>query len=159
MARQSSILSILTEGFVSSSLLSVFSSRSFLSWNWPLPRHHCVRTKEMHSASDISWRIYHGAWLGNHPFYLCQLKDSWAQVWACSFLWFYWWCAQNQKIELQLPVEREFLPENSVKYLYQHNELVYLKKYSPSILYRALWICTATNCLHHHFQCGQEILI
>ncbi len=45
-------------------------------------------------------------------------------------------------MQLQLPVERELLPENSVKYLYQHNKLVYLKKYTPSILYRALCICT-----------------
>jgi hypothetical protein len=143
-----------TEGFVRSSLVTVFINPNASSPKIDLYL-GIVRWRRICSGH----RIFYGTWLDNHPFYLCQLKDSWAQVRARSFLWFYWCCAQNQKIELQLPVERELLPENSVKYLYQHNKLVYLKKYSPSILFRALCICTATNCLHHHFQCGQEILI
>ena len=143
-----------TEGFVRSSLVTVFINPNASSPKIDLYL-GIVRWRRICSGH----RIFYGTWLDNHPFYLCQLKDLWAQVRARSFLWFYWCCAQNQEIELQLPVERELLPENSVKYLYQHNKLVYLKKYSPSILYRALCICTATNCLHHHFQWGQEILI
>jgi hypothetical protein len=37
---------------------------------------HCALTKEMRWASNIFWYIAK------------QLKDSWAQVWARSFLWF-----------------------------------------------------------------------
>ncbi len=85
-------------------------------------------------------RIFYGTWLDNHPFYLCQLKDSWAQVQARSFLWFYWCCAQNQKIELrlQLPVERELPPENSVKSWYQYKWGVYGEKAFTSDTQRAL---------------------
>ncbi len=81
----------------------------------------------------IGHRIFYGTWLDNHPFYLCQLKDSWAQVRASSFLWFYWCCAQNQKIELQLSVERELLPENSVFFDISTIKVCMARKHSPRI--------------------------
>ena len=51
-----------------------------------------------HYLGIMRWRricpghqIFYCTQLDNHPFYLFQLKDSWAQVRARSFLWFYWW--------------------------------------------------------------------
>ncbi len=91
-------------------------------------------------------RIFYGTWLDNHPFYLCQLKDSWAQVRARSFLWFYWCCAQNQKIELQLPAERELPPENYVKSWYQYKWGVYGEKAFTSNTQRALQTSACSSC-------------
>ncbi len=83
-------------------------------------------------------RRFYGTLPDNNPFYLWQLEDSWAQVRALSFLWFYWCCARNQKIELQLPGERELLPENSVKSWYQYNWGVNGKKAFSCNIQRAL---------------------
>ena len=121
-----------TEGFVRSSLVTIFINPNASSPKIDLSL-GIVRWQRICSGH----RIFYGTWLDNHPFYLCQLKDSWAQVRARSFLWFYWCCAQNQEIELQLPVKRELLPENSVKSWYQYNnttiKVCMARKHSPWI--------------------------
>jgi hypothetical protein len=122
-----------TEEFVCSSLVSVF-----INPNASSPKIELY-------LGIVRWRricsghlIFYGTWLDDHPFYLCQLKDSWEQVRACSFLWFYWCCAQNQKMELQLPVERELPPENYVKSWDQYKWGVYGEKAFTSNTQRAL---------------------
>ena len=130
-----------TEGFVRLSLVTIFIIPNASSPKIDLYL-DIVRWQRICSGH----RIFYGTWLDNHPFYLCQLKDSWAQVRARSFLWFYCCCAQNQKIELQLPVERELIPESSVKSWYQYNWGVYGEKAFTSNTQRALQTSAASSC-------------
>ena len=117
-----------TEGFVRSSLVTVFITPNASSPKIDLYL-SIVRWRRICSGH----RIFYGTWLDNHPFYLCQLKDSWAQVRARSFLWFYWCCAQNQEIELQLPVERELLPEILSNLDISTIKVCMARKHSPRI--------------------------
>ncbi len=136
-----------TEGLVCTSLVSVFIATNASSLKIELDQ------------GIVCWRrictghrMFYDTQLDNHPFYPCQLKDLCVQVLARSFLWFYLCCVQIQKIELQLPVERQFLPENSVESWYQYNWGVYGEKEFTSNTERALQTCAAVVVLNQNLQ-------
>ena len=70
----------------------------------------------MRWASNILWYI------GRQSSILSMPTEGFVSASSSSFFsLIYWRCAQNQKIELQRPGERELLPEKSVKSWYQYN--------------------------------------
>ncbi len=103
----------------------------------------------MRWASDILWYI------ARQSSVISMTNGGFvSEVQARSFLWFYWCCAKNQKIELQLPGEKELLPENSVKAWYQYNWGVYGEKEFTSNTQRALQTSACSSCEVECLLCG-----
>ncbi len=90
----------------------------------------------------VSWRricaghwIFFGTQLDNHPFYLWQLEDSRAQVRACSFVWFYWYCAKNvtRKLSCSFQEKGNYLLKIMSKLDISTLEVYMARKHSPRI--------------------------
>ncbi len=132
-----------TDGFVCASLVSVFiaPNASSLKINLCLG---IVRWRKI-----CAWhRISFGTWLDNHPFYLCPLKDSCHKVKPYLFFDFIDAVPKIRKLScsLQLPGERELLPENSVKAWFQYNWSVYGEKTHTLNTQRAFQTSAGSSC-------------
>ncbi len=112
----------------------LYRSKCFLPESRPLSRHFSL-TKD----SDMRWTSNILCYIARQSSILSMPTEGFVSARSSSFfsLIFYWCCAENQKIELQLLGERELLPENSVKSCYQCNLLVtvYGKKASVHLIY------------------------
>ncbi len=134
-----------TKGFVCSSFLTVF-----INPNASSPKIDLYLGIVCWRRICSGHRFFCGTWLDNHPFYLRQLKVQWRiherKLELVLFFDFINAVPKIRKIELQLPVERELLPENSVKSWYQYNWGVYGEKAFTSNTQRALQTSPCSSC-------------